>query len=85
MPAALVQSVTKFRQNVQVVVVTDMGLPESVKLDEACRQQGVAFIRAETRGVFGSVFCDFGNAFTVVDTDGAPPPKRFRQGNHVDS
>jgi len=62
---------------VQVVVATDMGLPESVKLDETCRQQGVSFIRAETRGVFGSVFCDFGDAFTVVDTDGAPPAKRL--------
>lgn len=50
---------------------TSLSLSESVKLDQTCRQQGIAFIRAELRGVFGSVFCDFGNAFTVLDADGA--------------
>lgn len=47
-----------------------MDLAESVKVDQACRQQGTAFIRAELHGVFGSVFCDFGNTFTVLDVDG---------------
>lgn len=30
----------------------------------------ISFIRAETRGVFASVFTDFGPSFTVFDTDG---------------
>jgi len=30
----------------------------------------ISFIRAETRGVFASVFTDFGPNFTVFDTDG---------------
>ena len=54
----------------QVVVATNMGLADSVKIDQSCRQQDTAFIRAELHGVFGSVFCDFGEAFTVLDVDG---------------
>lgn len=54
-----------------MVVATNLNLSESAKLDQSCRQLGVAFIRSELRGVFGSVFCDFGHAFTVLDTDGA--------------
>jgi hypothetical protein len=57
----------------QVIVATNLGLADSVKIDESCRQQGTAFIRAELHGVFGSVFCDFGKAFTVLDVDGMVP------------
>jgi ubiquitin-activating enzyme E1 len=62
-----------FLRTFDVVVATGLGLAESVKLDETCREHGVAFIRAEIRGVFGSVFCDFGNSFAVLDTDGEEP------------
>lgn len=57
----------------QVVVDTVSLLSEAVKLDEMCRGAGVAYVRGEIRGVFGSVFCDFGDAFTVLDPDGEPP------------
>ena len=50
---------------------TSTPLREALQLDEACRGAGAAFIRADTRGVFASVFCDFGPAFTVLDVDGA--------------
>lgn len=36
-------------------------------------QPSIAFIKAEVRGLFGSVFCDFGPEFTVVDVDGEEP------------
>ena len=39
-------------------------------LNELCRATDAAFIKADVRGVFGSVFCDFGDAFNVVDVDG---------------
>jgi ubiquitin-activating enzyme E1 len=60
----------------QVVVLTGASLAESKKIDEICRAQTppIAFIRAETRGVFASVFTDFGPEFTVFDQNGAPPP-----------
>ena len=53
-----------------MVVCTNLGLADATQLNEVCRQQGVAFIRGEIRGVFGSIFCDFGDAFNVVDVDG---------------
>ncbi|KAF1788615.1 Ubiquitin-activating enzyme E1, Cys active site [Phytophthora cactorum] len=33
----------------------------------------IAFITTEARGVFGSVFCDFGDEFIVSDRDGVEP------------
>jgi hypothetical protein len=56
----------------QVVVVTDCSLEESQRIDEICHKHSppIAFIHAETRGVFASVFCDFGPSFTVIDVDG---------------
>ena len=52
-------------------MVADAPLAEAVRINEACRQQGVAFVKAEIRGVFANVFSDFGPAFTVLDVDGA--------------
>ena len=34
---------------------------------------GAAFIRGDVRGVFGRLFCDFGEAFDVLDVDGEEP------------
>ncbi len=34
---------------------------------------GPYFVACETRGVFGRMFTDFGDAFCVHDTDGEPP------------
>lgn len=57
----------------QVVVATQTALGEAIRLDEACRRGGAAFIKADIRGVFASVFCDFGPAFEVADVDGEEP------------
>lgn len=53
-----------------VVVVTETDYESSVAVDEACRRAGVAFVRADIRGVFGQIFCDFGDQFVVTDVDG---------------
>jgi ubiquitin-activating enzyme E1 len=59
----------------QVVVFTDITLDKAVEIDDFCHRHepAIAFIKADTRGVFGSVFCDFGPSFTVVDVDGEEP------------
>eukprot|EP00878_Enallax_costatus_P029970 GHUV01032549.1.p1 GENE.GHUV01032549.1~~GHUV01032549.1.p1 ORF type:complete len:236 (+),score=47.29 GHUV01032549.1:950-1657(+) len=56
----------------QVVVLTDASLAESKRINEVCHnsQPAIPFIRVETRGVFASVFTDFGQEFTVYDVDG---------------
>ncbi|XP_078159834.1 ubiquitin-activating enzyme E1 1-like isoform X1 [Carex rostrata] len=59
----------------QVVVFTDIGLDKAMLFNEYCRKQNppIAFIKAEVRGLFGGIFCDFGPEFTVIDTDGEEP------------
>lgn len=59
----------------KVVVLNNASLEESKRIDAICHAHNppIAFIRAETRGVFASVFCDFGPAFTVHDVDGEEP------------
>jgi ubiquitin-activating enzyme E1 len=57
----------------QVVVVTEAGLEQKLQVSEWCHERGVAFVGAETRGVFGSVFCDFGENHIVLDPNGEPP------------
>lgn len=56
----------------QVVVLSGASLEESKRINDICRTQdpAIAFIRVETRGVFASVFCDFGPSFTVYDVNG---------------
>ncbi|KAI3921362.1 hypothetical protein MKW92_036436 [Papaver armeniacum] len=61
--------------NFQAVVFTDVNLEKAFEFDEFCRSQEppIAFIKTEVRGLFGSVFCDFGPNFTVLDVDGEEP------------
>ena len=63
----------EFLGRFDVVVATQMSLAESVRIDETCRKHGKAFIKADIRGVFASVFCDFGEQFEVTDVDGEQP------------
>jgi ubiquitin-activating enzyme E1 len=56
-----------------VVVATQVSLAEAVRVDSICRKHGKAFVKADIRGVFASVFCDFGEHFEVTDVDGEQP------------
>uniref|UniRef100_A0A0E0RCN2 Ubiquitin-activating enzyme E1 C-terminal domain-containing protein n=1 Tax=Oryza rufipogon TaxID=4529 RepID=A0A0E0RCN2_ORYRU len=64
-----------FHVNIQAVVFTDISLEKAVEFDSYCHnhQPPIAFIKSEIRGLFGSVFCDFGPEFTVLDVDGEEP------------
>ncbi|KAF2288478.1 hypothetical protein GH714_007827 [Hevea brasiliensis] len=59
----------------QAVVFTDISLEKAIEFDDYCHnhQPPIAFIKSEVRGLFGSVFCDFGPEFTVLDVDGEDP------------
>ncbi|KAM7532024.1 hypothetical protein LguiB_035434 [Lonicera macranthoides] len=66
-------SVQKLQElNNAVVVFTDISLEKAIEFDDFCHkhQPPIAFIKADVRGLFGSVFCDFGPEFTVFDVDG---------------
>ncbi|KAH7542742.1 hypothetical protein FEM48_Zijuj02G0107000 [Ziziphus jujuba var. spinosa] len=59
----------------QAVVFTDISLQKAIEFNDYCHshQPPIAFIKTEVRGLFGSVFCDFGPEFTVFDVDGEDP------------
>ncbi|GMP89769.1 hypothetical protein CsSME_00041190 [Camellia sinensis var. sinensis] len=61
--------------NFQAVVFTDVNQEQAIEFNDYCHNHGppIAFIKAEVRGLFGSVFCDFGPEFTVFDVDGEEP------------
>ncbi|KAG5187960.1 ubiquitin-activating enzyme E1 [Tribonema minus] len=51
----------------QVVVLIDVPLSVQLEVDDFCHSKGICCIAADVRGVFASVFCDFGPAFVVSD------------------
>jgi ubiquitin-activating enzyme E1 len=57
----------------QVVVLTQSSTDEQLEFGKYCHEKGIKFIVAETRGIFGQIFCDFGKNFEVVDVDGEQP------------
>ena len=66
-----------------VLVLTEAATADAARLDECCRSRKnkengeqpcpISFIRADARGVFAAVFCDFGDQFVVDDVDGEEP------------
>lgn len=57
-----------------VVVAADQAAGDAAALNEAARARGHKFVAAETRGVFGRIFVDFGPSHRVDDTDGGAHP-----------
>ncbi|XP_041459410.1 ubiquitin-like modifier-activating enzyme 1 [Lytechinus variegatus] len=63
------QFISKF----QVVVLTTSSLEAQLRIGDFCHSNGIHLIIADTRGLFGQVFCDFGDNFTVYDNNGEEP------------
>ncbi|XP_041953675.1 ubiquitin-like modifier-activating enzyme 1 isoform X3 [Alosa sapidissima] len=57
----------------QVVVLTNSSLEEQMRFGDFCHSKGVKLIIADTRGLFGQLFCDFGDEMMVFDTNGEEP------------
>ncbi|XP_045386162.1 ubiquitin-like modifier-activating enzyme 7 isoform X3 [Lemur catta] len=57
----------------QVVVLTASRLEEQLKVGTFCHKHGVCFLVADTWGLVGQLFCDFGEDFTVQDPTEAEP------------
>ncbi|KAJ1967860.1 E1 ubiquitin-activating protein [Dispira parvispora] len=56
-----------------VVVLTGATLEQQLEINRFTHSNKRAFIAADTYGLFGHVFCDFGPAFAVTDTNGEEP------------
>ncbi|KAJ8086217.1 E1 ubiquitin-activating protein [Marasmius tenuissimus] len=57
----------------QVVVLCNAPFNKQLELNDWTHENGVHFIATETRGLFGSIFNDFGPRFTCVDPTGEQP------------
>ncbi|XP_032405028.1 LOW QUALITY PROTEIN: ubiquitin-like modifier-activating enzyme 1 [Xiphophorus hellerii] len=60
-------------QKYQVVVLTDSSLDDQKRFGEFCHKHGIKLIVADTKGLCGQLFCDFGEQFEVLDRDGEMP------------
>jgi len=64
----------KFLSQFKVVILTDgKSVEELIRIDEICRKYSSYLVVADTKGVFGVVFCDFGDKFIVDDKDTEEP------------
>lgn len=57
----------------QVVVMTEATLSQQLQTNDFTHANGIHFIATDVRGLFGSVFCDFGPQFPIIDTNGEQP------------
>ncbi|GAA5974375.1 hypothetical protein JCM11641_005243 [Rhodosporidiobolus odoratus] len=57
----------------QVVVLVNASSAQQLELNDFTHANGIKFIAANTAGLFGSAFCDFGMGFPVVDQTGEQP------------
>ncbi|KFM79356.1 Ubiquitin-like modifier-activating enzyme 1, partial [Stegodyphus mimosarum] len=62
-----------FLKKFRVVVLTDSSLEEQYSIGDFTHSNGISLIIADTKGLFGQVFCDFGENFTVHDVKGEQP------------
>ncbi|RQM08760.1 hypothetical protein DH86_00002482 [Scytalidium sp. 3C] len=57
----------------QVVVLTNTSLKDQLIIGDYLHQKGIYLVVADTFGLFGSIFCDFGEKFTILDSTGETP------------
>ncbi|RDA85662.1 hypothetical protein CP532_4628 [Ophiocordyceps camponoti-leonardi (nom. inval.)] len=57
----------------QVVVLTNQPISSQKAIGDYCHSKGIYVVIANTYGLFGSIFCDFGDKFTVIDPTGETP------------
>ncbi|KAI1795152.1 ubiquitin activating enzyme [Ganoderma leucocontextum] len=57
----------------QAVILCGVSLKKQLEINDWTHENGVHFISADTRGLFGTAFNDFGPKFTCVDPTGEQP------------
>lgn len=70
--AGLAEDLSQF-DKYQVVVLTDTPLHLQLSIGDYCHSKGIYFLTADTFGLFGSIFCDFGEKFSCLDATGENP------------
>ncbi|KAL1434907.1 hypothetical protein MTO96_011380 [Rhipicephalus appendiculatus] len=62
-----------FLKKFTVVVLTETPLGTQQSMAAFTHENNIPLIIADTRGLAGQIFCDFGDTFRVLDADGEPP------------
>ncbi|KAA6409194.1 MAG: poly(A)+ RNA transport [Lasallia pustulata] len=57
----------------QVVVLTGTPLRDQIVISDYCHEHGIYLVIADTFGLFGTIFTDFGKKFAVGDATGENP------------
>ncbi|KAL1763017.1 ubiquitin-like modifier-activating enzyme 1, partial [Sigmodon hispidus] len=57
----------------QVVVLTNTPLEYQMQVGELCHSHGIKLVVADTRGLVGQLFCDFGEEMILTDPNGEQP------------
>ncbi|KAL4677298.1 hypothetical protein H8957_008188 [Semnopithecus entellus] len=65
--------VEDFLSGFQVVVLTNTPLEDQLRVGEFCHSHGIKLVVADTRGLFGQLFCDFGEEMILTDSNGEQP------------
>ncbi|XP_042310273.1 ubiquitin-like modifier-activating enzyme 7 [Sceloporus undulatus] len=62
-----------FLSTFQVVVLTNSTLEEQLHISDFCHANNICLVLADTKGLAGQLFCDFGECFVVHDPSEAEP------------
>ncbi|XP_060232843.1 ubiquitin-like modifier-activating enzyme 1 Y [Meriones unguiculatus] len=62
-----------FLTGFQVVVLTSAPLEYQLQVGEFCHSHGIKLVVADTRGLVGQLFCDFGEEMILTDSNGEQP------------
>ncbi|KAG9254277.1 uncharacterized protein F5Z01DRAFT_736579 [Emericellopsis atlantica] len=71
-PSSSLEDNSQFDQY-QVVVLTGVPIHLQQSIGDYCHSKGIHVVIADTFGLFGSLFCDFGEDFTCMDPTGENP------------
>ncbi|KAL5015056.1 hypothetical protein ScPMuIL_009326 [Solemya velum] len=63
----------EYLKGFQVVVLTASSLEEQIRIGEFCHANGIKIVVSDSKGLFGKIFCDFGENFVIQDIDGEQP------------
>ncbi|EPE09995.1 ubiquitin-activating enzyme e1 1 [Ophiostoma piceae UAMH 11346] len=76
---SLAENLSQF-DKYQIVVLTNTPLNVQIAVADYCHDKGIYVVIADTFGLFGSLFCDFGPKFTVADATGEEPSSGIVNG-----
>lgn len=59
--------------NFNLVILTKTLLSDQIRMNDFTHENNIKFISCDTLGLYGNIFCDFGENFIVNDIDGEQP------------